>query len=529
MKQVCQAQTANRSPMRRSRSLQCSSTPSLWRLTYRILLLFTVIASGLLPGGTVFAESSNLVGTYDTGLGDTGAEIIAVRSDGWGVLTNAGDGSVDILNLTNLPAISLVQRIKLPQLQGLTSVAIHPYDDYFIAVAGSAKPAASPVAGTASFFRLSTGALLKTVTVGIQPDSVAISPDGNYAVVANEAEGFATGDNGGNGSLTLLDLNYFYPGYWHTVYVCQIALPSYAGHSGFSTGRVDDLARLPIDNTPGTLEPEFVTFSSDSHYAYITLQENNAILRLNLYYRTLSRAGLGQTTHAFDLVSDGQFLPNQTASFFREPDGIDVVYANYQHYLVTADEGDTRDGAGNSGPRGGRTVSIFSAGSGSFVADTGSQLDEMAAARGIYPDNRSNRGGAEPEGIDGIRINGRSIVAVGLERANAVAFIDMTVPTAPVVYDMVSVGAAPEGVKLLLWCNKLYALTANEGNGTVSVVLVPGITTAAGTEAITAETGEETTIESLPDFVADDLTPTVSESIDETNAVHLIYLPVAKQ
>ena len=496
--------------------------------TVRILLLLAMLTSGFLPTTSALAQSTGVVGAYNTGLGANGAEIIAVR-DQWGVLTNAGDGSVDILNLSNLPNITLIKRVKVPQLQGLTSVAIHPYHDYFIAVAGAAQPAANPTAGTANFFRLSDGAFLKSVTVGIQPDSIAISPDGDYAVIANEAEGSAVGDNGGAGSLTMLNLDYFYPGYCHTVYVTQIALPSLAGYAGLSTGRTDDLARLAIDHTPGTLEPEFVSFSSDSRYVYITLQENNAILRLNLYYRTLSLLGLGQTTHAVDLISDGQFLPNQTVSLFREPDSVDVVYANYQHYLVTADEGDTRDNAGNTGPRGGRTVSIFSAGSGAFVADTGNQIDTLAAARGIYPDGRSTRGGAEPEGIDGTRINGRTIVAVGLERANAVAFIDMTVPTAPNVYDLVQVGAAPEGVKLKLWNNKLYALTANEGDGTLSVVLVPGIVAAAGADAMAEETGEQVAIEDLPDFVADAIAPEVNESVDETGAVHRQYLPIAKQ
>ncbi|MCE7986142.1 MAG: hypothetical protein DYG89_33610 [Caldilinea sp. CFX5] len=523
-----QVQKVNRSLMMVTDKPQWPPATSGSSLLYRSLLLLVLMASGLLPGAPAFAQSAGVVGTYNTGLFEKGAEIIAVREH-WGVLTNAGDGSVDILNLANLPNINLIRRVKVPQLDGLTAVAIHPYYDYFIAIAGSAKPAAAPVRGTASFFRLSDGVLLKTVTVGIQPDSIAISPDGGYAVIANEAEGFTVGDNGGNGSLTLLDLNRFYPGYSNTVYVYQIGFPSLAGYANLSSGRTDDLARLPIDNTPGTLEPEFVTFSPDSQYAYITLQENNAIIRLNLWYCSMSLLGLGQTTHAFDLVVDGQFLPNQTASFFREPDGVDVVYANYRHYLVTADEGDTRDGAGNGSPRGGRTVSIYSAGSGAFIADTGNQLDEMAAARGIYPDARSNRGGAEPEGIDGIRVNGRSIVAVGLERANAVAFIDITNPRTPVVYDMVSVGANPEGVKLVVRGSVVYALTANEGDGTLSVVLAPGTgIVAAGADAV-EETGAEVTIESLPDFVADDITPDVSKGVDETTARNLYYLPVVKQ
>lgn len=527
MKQVPYSKTANCPPLPLVIGVQRGVWRALRNMGYGVFLLLAVLAGSLWPSTAVLAQSTGVVGTYDTGLGGNGAEIIAVRGDR-GVLTNAGDGSVDILDLSNLPTVTLIQRVKVPQLQGLTAVAIHPYQDYFIAVAGSSRPAAHPTPGTASLFRLSDGAFLKSVTVGIQPDSIAISPDGKYAVVANEAEGSAVGDNGGNGSLSLLRLDKFYPGYWNTIYAFHIALPSLAGRAGLSTGRTDDLGRLPIDNMPGSLEPEFVTFSSDSQYAYVTLQENNAIVRLHLYYRTLSLLGLGQTTHEVDITpGDGPYVATTTTALLREPDGVDVVYANYHHYLVTADEGDTRDSAGNTGPRGGRTVSIFSAGSGAFVADTGAQIDKLAVARGLYPDSRSNRGGAEPEGIDGIRINGRTILAVGLERANAVAFVDVTNPYYPLVYDMASVGAAPEGVKLVLWCNKLYALTANEGDGTLSVVLVPGLgANASGTEAVAEETGADVTIADLSDFVEDDLVPTVTEEI--SGDAYKLYLPLVK-
>lgn len=495
------------------------------RLLCTITFVLALVTGGITPAATAYAQSPGLISTYDTGLGSNGAEIISVR-DSWGLLTNAGDGSIDILNLADLSNVTLIRRVKIPQLQGLTSVAIHPQDDYFIAVAGASQPQTTPTMGMAHFFRLSDGALLKSIAVGIQPDAVAISPNGDSALIANEAEGFAVGDNGGNGSLTLLDLRHFYPGYRHHVGVNNIALPSLAGRSGFSTGRTDDLGRLAIDNTPGTLEPEFVAFSADSQYAYITLQENNGVIRLNLWCYTWSFFGLGQTTHEVDITNDGLFNPTTVGTFFREPDGIDVAYADSQLFFVTADEGDTRDSAGSTGPRGGRTVSIFTASGGRLVADTGGQIDALAAARGIYPDARSTRGGAEPEGIDAIRINGRTIVAIGLERANAVAFMDMTTPTAPVVYDLVPVGAAPEGVKLVYRNYKLYAITANEGSGTLSVVLVPGLeANAAGTEALAEETGAQMALENMTDFVTDDLAAEVTAEA----LIYSLYLPLIDQ
>jgi uncharacterized protein len=139
---------------------------------------------------------------------------------------------------------------------------------------------------------------------------------------------------------------------------------------------------------------------------------------------------------------------------------------------VTADEGDTRNAAGASGPRGGRTVSAFDARTGDLLGDTGSQLDDAAAAIVSYPDSRSNRGGSEPEVLDLTHHRGMTLVAVGLERANAVALINVSNPVAPVVIDLAPVGAGPEGIKFFRRGKHLFVAAANEVSGTVSILEV---------------------------------------------------------
>jgi hypothetical protein len=423
------------------------------------------------------APTLSLVATYDTGLGANGAEIIDVRTlDNLAVLTNVGGGtpagsSVDVLNLSNLNAPVRLRRVNLQdQTRTLNSVAIHPSKDFFLIVQGNSSPAAAPVFGTISAYRISDGAFLCSATVGLQPDSVDISPDGNTAVVANEAEGFAQGDNGGPGSLTRVDLNSFTPVPGCTLPVTQIALPSAAGTPGFSTNRTDDAGRLAIDNTPGTLEPESVTFSPDNQFAFLTLQENNGVVRLELATNGLTYFGLGRVNHLADVSTSGGYQPVTPYTEFREPDGIALTPDG--QYFVTANEGDTRDGAGASGIRGGRTVSIFDAQTGTLVGDTGSQLDDIAAARGVYPDSRSNRGGSEPEVLDVIGYAGKVFAAVSLERANGVALIDITNPATPQVVDLGLSGMAPEGIKFFPRKSRLYVLSANEVSGTVSIFQV---------------------------------------------------------
>ena len=345
--------------------------------------------------------------TYDTGLAANGAEIISVRdTDGIAALTNVA-GSVDILDLSNPLRPRLLYRLPINTAAGTpNSAAVHPHHDYLLVVSGTAG-----VTGLVSAFRLSDGAFLASAPVGIQPDSIAIAPNGQHAVIANEAEGLGIGQNGGPGSISFVDLTGFNGKHSAQLSVETIALPSQSGVVGFSTGRTDDLARLLVDNTPNTLEPESVAFSHDSRFAYVTLQENSGVVRFDALSRQLTFMGLGTTTHAADLTVDGAYHPLEILTAFREPDGIAVDQTG--QFFVTADEGDTRDASGASGPRGGRTVSVFDADSGALLGDTGLQLDEAAAAANLYPDDRSNRGATEPEVLDLTHHRGHTLVAVG--------------------------------------------------------------------------------------------------------------------
>jgi hypothetical protein len=407
-----------------------------------------------------------LVATYDTGLGANGSEIISIRhTDAVATLTNVA-GSIDVLDLSNPSQPQLLRRVTVDTTAGTpNSAAIHPFHDYFLVVTGTAGGT-----GAVAAYRVSDGSFLDSAPVGIQPDSIAIAPNGQYAVVANEAEGVGIGQNGGPGSLSFIDLRGFNGVVPGELSVTNIALPSLAGAAGFSVQRTDDLARLAIDNTPATLEPESVTFSPDSRFAYITLQENNGVLRLDILAGQLTPFGTGNTTHLADLTVDGNYVPIESLSAFREPDGIAVDPTG--RFFVTADEGDTRDGSGSSGPRGGRTLSVFDARTGAFLSDTGGQLDDAAAVAGLYPDSRSNRGGSEPEVLDLVRHRGVTLVAIGLERANGVALVDLSDPLDPIVIDIAQVGVGPEGIKFFRVGPRLFVASANEVSGTVSILEV---------------------------------------------------------
>ena len=185
----------------------------------------------VLTATAAFADWSLLpVSTYDTGLGANGAEIVSIRKrDGLAAVTNVA-GSIDLVDLSNPAAPVLVRRIPVGPATP-NSVAIHPQHDYVLVVGGAAGSV-----GTITAYALD-GTLLHAAPAGIQPDSIAISSNGAYAVVANEAEGVATGNTGGEGSVSLVSLEGFNGKLGRTFGVQTIALPSQAGVPGFSTGR----------------------------------------------------------------------------------------------------------------------------------------------------------------------------------------------------------------------------------------------------------------------------------------------------
>jgi hypothetical protein len=96
---------------------------------------------------------------------------------------------------------------------------------------------------------------------------------------------------------------------------------------------------------------------------------------------------------------------------------------------------------------GGRSFSIWDA-QGELVFDSGDQLEQITAQR--YPENfnasgddnaiddRSDNKGPEPEGVTLGEIDGRTVAFIGLERIGGIIIYDVTDPTAPVFVDYVN-------------------------------------------------------------------------------------------
>ncbi|EIP96903.1 hypothetical protein OpiT1DRAFT_01330 [Opitutaceae bacterium TAV1] len=209
--------------------------------------------------------------------------------------------------------------------------------------------------GKAVVFQISTGAILNTFDVGYHPDSVAISPDGNRIVIANEGE-FINTTTQTPGSVSVINLTGVTSAAGiggltgsavTTVTFTPGNLASGVSIDGLRNSR-DTLAdKIPAGERYLDIEPEYVSAGNDK--AYISLQENNAIAVLD--YAT------GQITAIHDLGTveltvdasdrDGGIAIDDAVTALRMPDTVATFARAGETYVITANEGDFRPDDGD--------------------------------------------------------------------------------------------------------------------------------------------------------------------------------------
>ncbi|MHA6494184.1 choice-of-anchor I domain-containing protein [Pseudomonas borbori] len=416
-----------------------------------------------------------------------GTEIVNVQASSMRVIvSNSAEGLVDILKLDPAGDLSRIARHALVEkgTGEITSAIFHPSDDLFAICVRDRDGLKN---GRVEFRAAADGALLGSVEIGVWPDSLAFSPTGDFVVVANEGEGYVRDGDGfrsGEGSISLIDLRQGVASATHTL----IQLPDLAGVAGTTQSEHKRLLervidgeemKIPFGTSPEHIEPEYVTFSPDGAQAYVSLQENNAIAVVDVLQGKLAKVfGVGTVRHAADIEDDGAYAANGELFALREPDALSVSADG--RYLLTADEGDTdpkiaKTKAGlPSG--GGRTISVFAADSGELLGDTGGQLDQMAAKAGVYPDGRSPNKGSEPEGVVSFDAFGKRLAVATLERADALALIDLQQPAQPKVLQVVGAGEgagsgdlAPEGLSHVEHEGRHFLVTGLEKSGNVAL------------------------------------------------------------
>ena len=158
-----------------------------------------------------------------------------------------------------------------------------------------------------------------------------------------------------------------------------------------------------------------------------------------------------------------------------------LVATNAQRLNILTNTGDLdRDGIVDQAyTLGSRSLRIFDS-KGNVVFDSGTALEELAVAKGLYPVNsREDDKGIEPEMVEVFTTNGRTYAFVALERTSTsmAAIFDVSNPYAPVAVDPIIFPGAQriEGITFLTSATNAArsVIASSEGNDVVSVVDFP--------------------------------------------------------
>lgn len=406
---------------------------------------------------------------------------------------NATAAKVEILDFSNPSSVSPINSVDMTAYGiGATSIAVKN------GMVAATVEAASQGNGKVVFMD-TNGTITDVVTVGILPDMLTFTHDGTKVVTANEGEPNDDYTLDPEGTISIIDVS----GGLNNIAQANVATLNFnAFDSQIATLKANGIRIFgPGSTVSQDLEPEYITISDDDTTAWVTLQENNALAVVNLTTNQITDIiPLGTKDHslasnAFD-ASDNLsaiFMSTWPVKGLYMPDAIAHYTVGGTTYLVTANEGDSRDYNGyseevriksnsyvldpsvfpnadllkkdsnlgrltvtlasgdtdNDGDfdeihvYGGRSFSIWNASTGTLVYDSGNDFEYITKEDPTFGNlfnvsndnnnfkNRSDNKGPEPEGVTVAEINGNHYAFITLERTGGLMVYNITDPNNP--------------------------------------------------------------------------------------------------
>jgi hypothetical protein len=472
-----------------------------------IILLASCAKEGLKEDTSVASKSNLLAARQES---TTFNEIASIAIGGEGaaeisaydpatkklfVVNNSqGNNRIEVVDLSNPALPVIIGNINIVAYGGfVNSVAV---SNGTLAAAIEAADKVNP--GKVVVFNTSTHAAVSVISVGSLPDMVTFTPDGKLILTANEGEPNDAYTIDPAGTVSIIDVanNYAVTTLDFSKFASRAAELKAKGLRLFGKN-----ASFEQD-----LEPEYIAVADNGKTAWVTLQENNGIAKIDLKSKTITDIfplGFKDYSNPVNAIDpsdqDGgiNFGAWPVKGMYL-PDAIAVNNHNGVPFIYSANEGDARDWSGLTPVEqrrvnhasiildpiafpnaaalktnaqlgrlnitttlgdtdgdgdydelysyGARSFSIWNGLTGELVFDSKNQIDTKAAELGKYPDGRSDDKGCEPEGITIGRVGNNNLLFVGLERANAVMIYDITNPIKPTYLQWLNTGVAPEGV-----------------------------------------------------------------------------------
>lgn len=258
-------------------------------------------------------------------------------------IANSLGAKLDVVDFNNPSAPYLVRSVSVTPYGNINSVAA-----YNGIIAAAIENGTNPQDSGKIVFFDTAGTYISSVKAGMMPDMIAFNHTGTKVYTANEGEPNTSYTNDPDGSVTVVDIS----GGVAAVNQSNVSHITFTSYNGME-GVLRAMGIRIYGNSASAskdFEPEYITIDDGDSVAWVTLQENNAIAKLNLANNTIaSLMPLGYKDYrtgsasldASDVTS-GVYIANWPVKGMYLPDAIGHYTVNGQVYLVTANEGDTR-------------------------------------------------------------------------------------------------------------------------------------------------------------------------------------------
>ncbi len=390
----------------------------------------------------------------DTVVPETDASVLDVNylasylvdADGTAEIT-AYDASTQRLYVTNSASIEVVDFSDPENIQPLATVNVSDFGGVSVQSVATKN---GIVAAAVSVDPVTDNGLVVlsdldgnnpvAVEVGVLPDMITFSPDGNLLLSANEGQPSDDYSIDPEGTISVIDVS----GGLASITQASVTTLNFNAFDASEADLIDAGVRIfgPGASVSQDLEPEYIAVSANSQKAYVTLQENNAYAIVDLVAMEITDViSFGLKDHSLpenslDLSDETDFIFNASwpVKGMYMPDAISYYEVNGTSYIVTANEGDAREydtfeeerkigdsdytldpavfsnidileldsnlsqiavtnGSGDANGDGlfeeihifgGRSFSIFEAETGNLVFDSGNDFEVITAADPVY-------------------------------------------------------------------------------------------------------------------------------------------------
>lgn len=450
----------------------------------RVILLIAMLITSSSANSEI---ALRLLGTYESGFfNESALEIAAFDPESKCLFAvNGNMPTFDIIDISDPVSPIQIRTVDISRIGASANSIAHTNGILVAAIEGAAKTDD----GKLAFFDIE-GTFINAVRIGPLPDMVCITPDGSYALVANEGEPNLEYTLDPEGSVSIVPLS----GDLSKLNDSDVKTINFRA---YNTNPPKGLRIVkPGATVAQDVEPEYIGVSEDSKTAWVALQENNTIAVIDIPSATITKLlPLGTKDHSiegngFDAVKDDKVdIRTWPTHGLYQPDAIAILTRNGRNYILTANEGDSRDWEGfseetkvgklnldpNAFPSaaelqaedqlggllttttagdidgdgdhdiiyslGARSFSVWDE-SGTLLFDSGDEFERVTGEH--YPkmfnssnnsndsaDSRSDDKGPEPEGIVIGQAFGKTLAFIGLERIGGVMIYDLANPEAP--------------------------------------------------------------------------------------------------